>query len=137
MSAELKAVTSDFYDLEALLDDEDRALLHRVRAFMDTEVQPIINEYWTKAKFPRQLIPGLAELGIAGTQLSGYGCPGKSALLDGMIAMELSRATRRSRRSWACTAGWRWARCTSAAPRSRRSAGCRRWPGWSSSAPSG
>ncbi|HZB19266.1 MAG TPA: acyl-CoA dehydrogenase family protein [Blastococcus sp.] len=84
-------MTSDFYDLEALLDDEDRALLHRVRAFMDTEVQPIINEYWTRAEFPRQIIPGLAELGIAGTQFSGYGSPGKSALLDGMIAMELSR----------------------------------------------
>jgi glutaryl-CoA dehydrogenase len=84
-------VTSDFYDLEALLDDEDRALLHRVRAFMDDEVQPIINEYWTRARFPRQIIPGLAELGIAGTQFSGYGSPGKSALLDGMIAMELSR----------------------------------------------
>ncbi|SFF58648.1 acyl-CoA dehydrogenase family protein [Blastococcus tunisiensis] len=83
--------TSDFYDLEALLDEEDRALLHRVRAFMDTEVQPIINEYWTRAEFPRQIIPGLAELGIAGTQFSGYGSPGKSALLDGMIAMELSR----------------------------------------------
>jgi glutaryl-CoA dehydrogenase len=91
MNADPKAVTSDFYDLEALLDDEDRALLHRVRAFMDTEVQPIINEYWTRAQFPRQVIPGLAELGIAGTQFSGYGCPGKSALLDGMIAMELSR----------------------------------------------
>ena len=86
-----RTVTSDFYDLEALLDDEDRALLHRVRAFMDTEVQPIINEYWTRAEFPRQIIPGLGELGIAGTQFSGYGCPGKSALLDGMIAMELSR----------------------------------------------
>jgi glutaryl-CoA dehydrogenase len=91
MSAEPQAITSDFYDLEALLDDDDRALLHRVREFMDTEVQPVINEYWTKAQFPRQLIPGLAKLGIAGTQLSGYGCPGKSALLDGMIAMELSR----------------------------------------------
>jgi len=86
-----RTVTSDFYDLEALLDDEDRALLHRVRSFMDTEVQPIINEYWTRAEFPRQIIPGLGELGIAGTQFSGYGCPGKSALLDGMIAMELSR----------------------------------------------
>jgi glutaryl-CoA dehydrogenase len=86
-----RTVTSDFYDLEALLDDEDRALLHRVRAFMDTEVQPIINEYWTRAEFPRQIIPGLAALGIAGTQFSGYGSPGKSALLDGMIAMELSR----------------------------------------------
>jgi glutaryl-CoA dehydrogenase len=91
MNAQATAVTSDFYDLEALLDDEDRALLHRVRHFMDTEVQPIINEYWTKARFPRQLIPGLAELGIAGTQFSGYGSPGKSALLDGMISMELSR----------------------------------------------
>jgi glutaryl-CoA dehydrogenase len=86
-----RTVTSDFYDLEALLDDEDRALLHRVRTFMDTEVQPIINEYWTRAEFPRQIIPGLAKLGIAGTQFSGYGSPGKSALLDGMIAMELSR----------------------------------------------
>jgi glutaryl-CoA dehydrogenase len=86
-----RTVTSDFYDLEALLDDEDRALLYRVRAFMDTEVQPIINEYWTRAAFPRQIIPGLAKLGIAGTQFSGYGSPGKSALLDGMIAMELSR----------------------------------------------
>ncbi|HET6392301.1 MAG TPA: acyl-CoA dehydrogenase family protein [Blastococcus sp.] len=88
---EARTVTSDFYDLEALLDDEDRALLHRVRAFMDAEVQPIINEYWTRAEFPRQIIPGLAELGIAGTQFSGHGSPGKSALLDGMIAMELSR----------------------------------------------
>ncbi|WP_170182299.1 acyl-CoA dehydrogenase family protein [Blastococcus colisei] len=84
-------MTSDFYDLEALLDDDDRALLYRVRNFMDTEVQPIINEYWTRAEFPRQIIPGLAKLGIAGTQFSGYGSPGKSALLDGMIAMELSR----------------------------------------------
>ena len=91
MTTEARTVTSDFYDLEALLEDEDRALLHRVRAFMDTEVQPIINEYWTRAEFPRQLIPGLAALGIAGTQFSGYGSPGKSALLDGMIAMELSR----------------------------------------------
>jgi glutaryl-CoA dehydrogenase len=91
MNADPTAVTSDFYDLEALLDDEDRALLHRVRTFMDTEVQPIINEYWTRAEFPRQIIPGLAALGIAGTQFAGYGSPGKSALLDGMIAMELSR----------------------------------------------
>ena len=53
MSAEPKIVTSDFYDLEALLDDDDRALLHRVRAFMDKQVQPIINEYWTRGKFPR------------------------------------------------------------------------------------
>jgi alkylation response protein AidB-like acyl-CoA dehydrogenase len=91
VSAEPKIATSDFYDLEALLDDDDRALLHRVRAFMDEQVEPIINDYWTRGKFPQELIPGLAELGIAGTQYSGYGCPGRSPLMDGMIAMELSR----------------------------------------------
>jgi alkylation response protein AidB-like acyl-CoA dehydrogenase len=91
VSAEAKIVTSDFYDLEALLDDDDRALLHRVRTFMDEQVEPVINEWWTRGKFPMDLIPGLAELGIAGTQYSGYGCPGRSPLTDGMISMELSR----------------------------------------------
>jgi alkylation response protein AidB-like acyl-CoA dehydrogenase len=91
VSAEPKIVTSDFYDLEALLDDDDRALLHRVRTFMDEHVQPIINDYWTRGKTPLELVPGLAELGIAGTQYHGYGCPGRSPLTDGMIAMELSR----------------------------------------------
>jgi alkylation response protein AidB-like acyl-CoA dehydrogenase len=91
MNAEAKIVTSDFYDLEALLDDDDRSLLYRVRAFMDDEVEPVINEWWTRGKFPMDLIPGLADLGIAGTQYSGYGCPGRSPLTDGMISMELSR----------------------------------------------
>jgi alkylation response protein AidB-like acyl-CoA dehydrogenase len=84
-------VSSDFYDLEALLDDDDRARLLRVRSFMDEKVQPIINEYWTRAETPRHLIPEMAELGIAGAQYSGYGCPGRSSLFDGMVAMELSR----------------------------------------------
>ncbi len=89
--AERPPVTSDFYDLEALLDEQDRATLHRVRAFMDEQVEPIINEYWTRAQFPRQLIPGLAELGIAGAQFTGHGSPGRSALFDGMVSMELGR----------------------------------------------
>jgi glutaryl-CoA dehydrogenase len=82
---------ADFYALELLLDDEDRALLHRVRAFMEKEVEPIINHYWTRAKFPQEILPGLAELGIAGLPYRGYGCPGRSPLLDGMVAMELAR----------------------------------------------
>ena len=82
---------ADFYALELLLDDEDRRLLHRVRAFMEKEVEPIINEYWTRARFPHELLPGLAELHIAGLPYAGYGCPGRSPLLDGMVAMELAR----------------------------------------------
>jgi glutaryl-CoA dehydrogenase len=89
--ADRPPVTSDFYDLEALLDEQDRATLHRVRAFMDEQVEPIINEWWTRAQFPRQLIPGLAELGIAGAQYAGHGSPGRSSLFDGMVSMELGR----------------------------------------------
>src|SRR6266540_7196455 len=82
---------ADFYALELLLDEEDQALLHRVRTFMEKEVQPIINRYWTRGKFPHELLPGLAELGIAGLPYNGHGCPGRSPLLDGMVAMELAR----------------------------------------------
>ena len=82
---------ADFYALELLLDDEDRALVHRVRGFMEKEVLPIINRYWTRAKFPHEILPGLRGLGIAGIPYDGYGCPGKSPLLDGMVAMELAR----------------------------------------------
>jgi glutaryl-CoA dehydrogenase len=82
---------ADFYALELLLDQEDRALLHRVRGFMEKQVQPIINRYWTRAKFPHELLPGLRELGVAGLPYSGYGCPGRSPLVDGMVAMELAR----------------------------------------------
>jgi glutaryl-CoA dehydrogenase len=84
-------ITSDFYDLGALLGEEDRALLGRVRAFMDEKVEPVINDHWTRGRFPRELIPGLAELGIAGNPYEGHGCPGRSLLVDGMTAMELSR----------------------------------------------
>ncbi len=54
-------------------------------------LQPLINRYWTRAKFPHEILPGLAELGIAGLPYAGFGCPGKTPLLDGMVAMELAR----------------------------------------------
>ncbi|HEX9375867.1 MAG TPA: acyl-CoA dehydrogenase family protein [Actinomycetota bacterium] len=82
---------ADFYALELLLDDEDRDLLHDIRAFMEKEVQPIINRYWTRAQFPFEILPGLRELGITGLPYEGYGCAGKSPLLDGMVSMELAR----------------------------------------------
>ena len=91
MAIERPTITSDFYDLAALLGEEDRDLLGRVRSFMDEQVEPVINEYWTRGKFPRQLIPEIAKLGIAGTPYTAHGCPGRSFLADGMVAMELSR----------------------------------------------
>ena len=82
----------DFYLIEQTLDPGGRELLHRVREFMEKSVQPVINHYWTREEFPRDLVvPGLRDLGIVGQAYSGYGCPGGGNLLDGMIAMELAR----------------------------------------------
>jgi glutaryl-CoA dehydrogenase len=84
-------VTGDFYDLAAFLDEEDRMLLERVRGFMEKHVAPVINIYWGKAEFPFEVLPAMAELGIAGLAYSGYGCPGRTFLADGFVAMELAR----------------------------------------------
>ena len=82
---------SDFYLLTELLNDSERALLKRVRTFMETKVAPVINKYWAEDAFPFELLPGIAELNIAGVGFEGYGCPGGSTLLDGFIAMEMAR----------------------------------------------
>ncbi len=68
----------DYYLLDELLTDEDRAVRDRVRAFVDSEVLPIINDYWDRAEFPFELVPKLAELGVVGCTIQGYGCPGLS-----------------------------------------------------------
>ncbi|MXG90070.1 acyl-CoA dehydrogenase family protein [Nocardioides flavescens] len=82
---------SDFLGFELLLEEQDRELLSRVRAFMTREVEPVINEHWTRASFPHELVPGLAELGISGLAYDGPGCPARGALVNGLVAMELSR----------------------------------------------
>jgi glutaryl-CoA dehydrogenase len=58
---------------------------------MEEHVAPIINVYWGKAEFPFEVLPAMAELGIAGLAYSGPGCPGRTFLADGFVAMELAR----------------------------------------------
>ena len=82
---------SDFLGFELLLADQDRELLGYVRSFMNRQVEPIINDYWTRAEFPHEIVPPMAELGIAGLAYDGPGCPNRGALVNGMVAMEMSR----------------------------------------------
>jgi glutaryl-CoA dehydrogenase len=82
---------TDYYLLDELLTDEQRALKAQLRAFMDAEVAPIINPYWERAEFPFQLVPKLAALNIAGFQIPGYGCPGMSNFTAGLAILELAR----------------------------------------------
>lgn len=86
-----RAVNCDYYEVSDYLNDDDRALISRVRGFVEREVTPIINEYWERADFPYQLLPAIADLGIVGTSVSGYGAPGLTRLQTGLVAMELSR----------------------------------------------
>jgi glutaryl-CoA dehydrogenase len=90
-AANLPKADGDFYQIAGILGEDDRQLLGRVRAFMEAEVAPIINHYWTRAAFPFDILPDFAKLGIAGTPYAGYDCPGKSTLLDGFVSMELAR----------------------------------------------
>lgn len=88
----LPAIEGDFYHLgDEALKDEDRLLQLSVRAFLEKEVKPIVNQYWLKAEFPFELIPKIAALNICGLTYTGYGCAGKSNLMEGILAMEMAR----------------------------------------------
>lgn len=86
-------MSADFYGYEDLLSEEERKTLLRARDFMRTEVKPIVNEYWARGEFPRELIGKFRELGLAGMAYEGYGSPlpRSSHLLTGMLAAEYSR----------------------------------------------
>src|SRR5215468_1207141 len=87
----LPAPNVDFYEFAADLPAEEMAIIKRVREYMETKVQPIINKYWVEDSFPFELLPSFKELGIAGSGIEGYGCPGGSPLLVGLMAMEIAR----------------------------------------------
>src|SRR6266487_4222284 len=87
----LPQVNSDFYAIGTTLSEEDQDFLRRVRAFLEAEVAPVITEYWIREEFPHQLLPKMAELHIMGVPYHGYGCPGKSSVLDSLLMMELAR----------------------------------------------
>jgi len=81
-----------FYALDDLLEPNEIEIRDRVRDFCAREVTPIINDHWERAEFPHQLIPKMAELGIAGGTVQGYGSAGMSAVAAGLVAAEWARA---------------------------------------------
>ena len=81
----------DFYAIDDLLKPEEIAVRDAVRDFVDREIIPVMGGYWERAEFPFHLLPKVADLGIVGGALRGYGLPGLSPVADGLIAAELSR----------------------------------------------
>lgn len=81
----------DFFLFSGDLSEQENARREEVRSFVETALLPVINEHWENATFPVELLPHLRRLGIAGTTISGYGCPGLTAREAGLVAMELAR----------------------------------------------
>jgi glutaryl-CoA dehydrogenase len=80
---------SDLFAVDDLLGDDERLIRDTVRAFVRDRALPVIPEHFEAATFPRELVPGVAELGLLGMHLHGYGCAGSSATAYGVACEEL------------------------------------------------
>ncbi len=81
----------DLFGVRAALTDEERMVQDSVRRLVDERVLPIIRECFETHRFPRELVPELAALGLLGSSLSGYGCAGLNGISYGLICQELER----------------------------------------------
>ena len=82
---------ADFLDLNSLLSDEQALVQKTVREFITSEAQPLVQQCYREETFPTQLITRMGELGLLGSQLSGYGLPGLDNIAYGLIMSELER----------------------------------------------
>ena len=82
----------DLYDVRSLLSEEERAVQDTVARFTDERVIPIIGDAFDQGRFPKELVPEIAELGLLGSSLpEKYGCAGLNAVSYGLICQELER----------------------------------------------
>ncbi len=81
----------DLYRLDDLISDEDKSVRGKIRHWVQTRFVPKINPCWNEGTFPLELLPEIAELGVFGAHIQGYGCAGWSALRYGLALQELER----------------------------------------------
>jgi len=104
----------DFLAIDALLDDEERAIRDTVRQFVRERVLPDVGDWFEQGILPRELAKELAGLGLFGMHLEGYGLPGASSVAYGLTCMELEagdagvRSLVSVQGSLAMFAIWRW-----------------------------
>ena len=79
----------DLLDLESQFSADEIALRDRVREFVDRRIRPNIADWYERAVFPTEIIPEMAELGLLGMHIEGYGCAGRSAVEYGIAMQEL------------------------------------------------
>src|SRR4051794_37817447 len=74
----LPTPNSDFYQLVDVLTAEEKAIVKKVRTYMETKVQPVINKYWSDDEFPFELLPSFKELDLGGLGLRAMAAPAES-----------------------------------------------------------
>ena len=79
----------DYLAIDALLDDEERAIRDTVREFVRANVLPYVADWFEAGTFPRELFGELGKLGLLGMHIEGYGLPGASSVAYGLTCMEL------------------------------------------------
>ena len=82
---------ADFFDIRGQLTEEEQMVQDSVARFVDERALPLIPEAFEHGRFPTELIPEIAEMGILGCSLEGYGCAGMNAVSYGLICQELER----------------------------------------------
>jgi glutaryl-CoA dehydrogenase len=81
----------DYYAIDRLLTDEERELRDAVRGWVESECLPVIAGHYEKGTFPHHLIPRMAEMGLFGFHVDGYGCKKGSYMAYGLVCQELGR----------------------------------------------
>jgi glutaryl-CoA dehydrogenase len=81
----------DLFDLRSALSEDEQLVQDSVARLVDARVLPIIQDCFEHHRFPRELVPELAALGLLGASLEGYGCAGLNAIASGLICQELER----------------------------------------------
>jgi glutaryl-CoA dehydrogenase len=81
----------DLYDIDSQLSEEERMIRDSVARFVDERAMPVIAHHFDEGTFPAELVPEIADLGLLGSSLEGYGCAGLNSVSYGLICQELER----------------------------------------------
>ena len=81
----------DLYDIRSELSEEECMVKDSVARFVDEQAIPLMREAFEQHRFPSELIPQVAELGVLGSSIEGYDCAGMNSVCYGLICQELER----------------------------------------------
>lgn len=82
---------SDLYNVRGQLSEDECLIQDTVARFVDDKAMPLIAECFEHGRFPKELIPEIAELGLLGSSIEGYDCAGLNSVSYGLICQELER----------------------------------------------